>query len=131
MTFDTETISEAIHTGLRKGCDSTTSSAAWNCIFLMKDENWNKLVECIRQEFESVGELPKPIRPKDKEEKFWWDLSWAWGEVLGPILKRACTKRWQPYRDGHDAMTLFCIFELFPNNDWNGTASFLSYALKD
>ena len=35
MKFD-DSLAESLHVALRKGCDSSASSAAWNLIYLLK-----------------------------------------------------------------------------------------------
>ncbi len=96
--------SEALHVALRKGCDSSPSSAAWNCIYLLKDGLWGEYVDFVYESMKTFDTTKLPTLPE--------------------MLKRASLK-WKPYGKGHAAVTLYCIFELFEDEDWEGYSSFL------
>ncbi len=98
--------SEALHTALRKACDSTPSSIAWNLICVLEGDAWAKYCEFIEK---LVPELYKTL-------------------PLDEALKQA-SKKWDCYAYSgdtrHITIALHCTFELFEDSDWEGFASFL------
>lgn len=94
--------SEALHIALRKCCDSTAASLAWNIIYLLEPGYWEEYVDMVR------GTVLA-----DKSEDPLWKK-----------LKKASLK-WRPYGKGHAAVSLHCAFELFSYEDWHGYTEFL------
>jgi GTPase len=124
LEFDADTIGEGFATGFRKGVDSTTSAAVMHAINLVKRKDWKELVGHIKQELEQLGDVPVPV--KKEEDIRNWSVDYAWGKLLAPVFKRACLK-WKPYGKGSEAMVLSCLFEIIPDSDWDGVASFFAY----
>ena len=112
MKLNQENLGPALHTALRKACDSSPTSAAWNCINAIKATPWKSFLKHVVAGFEDF-ETPVPS-PKP------YHINPAWGEKL-----REVALGWEPYGQGHEAMTLFCIFECFSKGDWHGFASWL------
>lgn len=50
-----EQIGVGLHTGIRKGCDSKTSSEAWNSIARLPDEEWSQAIGFVIDGLEYMG----------------------------------------------------------------------------
>jgi hypothetical protein len=120
MKFD-DSLAESLHVALRKGCDSSASSAAWNLIYLLKPKQWNGFLKHVEKGFEAFSVTVTGETKKLTER--------ALDEALAKQLKKVVTK-WEPYGEGHEAVALHCVFDLFSENDWHGFASFLSYSIE-
>lgn len=112
MKLNQENLGPALHTALRKACDSNPTSAAWNCINMLKAKPWKLYLKHVIAGFEDF-ENPGPPAKEYEIRKEWVDKL------------REVSLSWEPYREGSEAMTLFCIFECFSKNDWHGFASWL------
>jgi hypothetical protein len=112
MKLKQELLGESLHTALRKACDSHPTSAAWNCINAMKATPWKQFLEHVVEQFKDFDTPPASTKP--------YHINPAWGEKL-----RKSALSWEPYGEGSEAMTLFCIFECFEKHDWQGFASWL------
>jgi hypothetical protein len=51
MKFNDPDLGVALHTALRKCCDSSPTSAAWNLLYELKGDQWTELLDTIRAEF--------------------------------------------------------------------------------
>lgn len=93
---------EALHVALRKACDSTPSSIAWNAIYLLEKKAWPNYLDHVKANV---------VNPKDIDD-------------LESQVKRASIK-WRPYGLGHGAVILHCAFEIFSDSDWGGYVSYM------
>lgn len=100
----------ALHTALRKCCDSSPTSAAWNLINVL-EEPWKDLLKVIREGFKGFKFDRKSTKSKNDQ--------------LAAHLKLVVTRQWEPWGKGYVAVALHCVFETFSANDWYGFASFL------
>lgn len=90
--------SEALHTALRKCCDSTPTSIAWNAIYLLPKGVWGKYVTHMEGSISGTKDLAEQV--KKASFKFY-----LYGSHGGNILR--------------------CAFEEFSKEDWEGYSSFL------
>lgn len=129
MYFETEDLGSVFSTAWRKGCDSLSSAAVMHLLSIQKDESYRKLVESIQKSLSSAVDGKNIIlKDKPKGAKYWTE-GIAWSKTLAPIFKKACTEDWQPYREGPEAMALFCVFGIIPDDDWEGVGTFFWYCL--
>jgi hypothetical protein len=119
--MDTEWISEALHTALRKCCDSHPTSALWNFIYILPEKIWSEYVDVVAKGFIED-------KPKNSEE-------------IAESVKKSSVKRFDPHggaredrptrrmendwKYAHGRMTFDCIFRCFDMSDWGGYASFI------
>ena len=108
-----------MHTALRNCCDGPASSLAWNLIELMPREVWLKYVELVLEAYKG-----NPGR------------GWAPGEGWVPAAKEArqvfkvfekdynSINKWSQIEYSHWARCLYCVLELFSDNDWKGFVSY-------
>jgi hypothetical protein len=104
-----EDLGAVLHTALRKCCDSSPTSAAWNLLYELKEDQWADLLDTIRAEFKSFAFVKGGKSHNDQ---------------LAVRLKQA-TFQWEPYGKGHICVALHCVFHCFSDNDWYGFAGFL------
>lgn len=120
MKFD-DSLAESLHVALRKGCDSSASSAAWNLIYLLKPKQWNGFLKHVEDGFATYS-----LTATGETKKLTERMTTA---ALSKQLK-AVVSKWKPYGEGHEAVALHCVFDLFSENDWYGFASFLHYSIE-
>lgn len=98
---------EALHTALRKACDSTPTTIAWNLINTLEDP-WNDYLAVLKDQLLNLY--------KDKDIELWQALKIA--SLMWDCYKYEGNTR-------HIAISLKCAFELFEYEDWEGFASYL------
>jgi len=100
LKIERDQLGECIHTALRKCCDSTPTTIAWNLIGLKAfDSVWKEYIDLAWEELKRCNSNN------------------AWGG-----LKRASEKI---AYGNYCRSSLRETFKLFSENDWNGMASFL------
>lgn len=92
-----EDIGSALHTALRKLCDSKPTSIVWNAIHLLDDELWESYVSCIEETIRGKDSTTETI--KSQTLRFWEDAPIS---ALRNIMK--------------------CGFDLFDDVDWSNYA---------
>ena len=105
MKVRKEELGEMLHTALRKFCDSTPTSVAWNLIALDAcSAAWDEYVEIV---------WPK-IRGTADKDLVWKQLKAAGGE-------------WPGVGDhgDHARAALRCTFRMFSDDDWKQMAGYL------
>lgn len=95
---------EALHTALRKLCDSTATTIAYNAIAVM-EESWHHYVEHVRNTLRKDDVLHEELRR----------VSLQWN----------CHQPSFMGKERHLANILACSFKLFSIADWQGFAGFL------
>lgn len=94
-------LAECLHTALRKCCDSTPASIAWNVIHLLSSETWESYLNTV---FMALSE-------KKSQE-----------EIVSAVKKSSLG--WSIIAD-YPGVALHCSFKLFDDDDWYGYSSFL------
>lgn len=113
----------ALHTALRKGCDSSPTSAAWNMINYMDPYMWGLYLELLLEELRKI-EKPSIGDLRDLTCDLWdpfgeIDKQWRDDNTLLPA---------EVHRNRKDRTLITvmgCIFDSFEENDWFGYACFL------
>jgi hypothetical protein len=113
MKFNDPDLGVALHTALRKCCDSSPTSTAWNLLYELKGDQWTELLDTIRAEFKPF-KFVKGGKSHDDQ--------------LAAQLKKAVLS-WEPWGKGHICVALHCVFRCFSDNDWYGFAGFLTEAI--
>lgn len=104
ITATREDLGECLHTALRKYCDSTPTSIAWNAIYLLKPETWAEYLDIVWKRLEN---------PAIQNENH-----------VATLLWRASVQDWSIMAD-NAGVILSCAFRLFKKADWQGYASLL------
>ena len=105
LPFQAEDMGALLHTALRKECSSKITSAAYNLVVVIPKDDWMAYLVPLHEamaskKIKSVGELVALARMVNRD-KF---------EYIANQF-RAC---------------LYCIFELFTDDDWAGMLSYVS-----
>lgn len=97
----------ALHTALRKCCDSTQTSIAYNLISEMVGQEWGEYVSFLGKK--GLG------KPKTDED------------LAARVKELSLSEDWWSYNDRTPwKKILWLTFKLFTDTDWSGYASFLS-----
>lgn len=106
----------ALHTALRKACDSKATSAAWNLIEIL-NEPWSIYLDLL------LKELKEAKRPSLSDlREFTLDLWHPFGEIDQIVRDdRGSAAR----KDRRLITALGCVFEMFDDVDWHGYGSYL------
>jgi hypothetical protein len=108
---DKDCWSEALHTALRKCCDSLPSSIAWNAIYLMDKNVWPEYVDHVCKVVSESGITPDDVKGLVKQ------------------IKNASLE-YNLYGKGHAAVIFHCAMKEFSDYDWQGYAEFLTWEPK-
>src|SRR3989337_1359689 len=101
-----EDLGNALHTALRKCCDSHPTTIAWNAIEAMPNSSWEIYLEGLLPLLEAA---PKPMTAPQI------------GEIVSRYSK---SDRWPWYKDRNRLMIiLYQSFTLFDEDDWIGYIS--------
>lgn len=99
--LDREYLAECLHVALRKACDSTPTSIAWNVIHLLSKETWGEYVELVFS----------ALRGKKSNE-----------DIVNAVKRSSLG--WHIMAD-YSGVALRCAFKLFDDDDWYGYSSLL------
>jgi hypothetical protein len=102
-----EDISVLLHTALRKTCDSTVTSAAWNLMFLLDQETTEAFYDAIWKRLAT-------IRPEAKILE------------VRRCVRLGITKDLE-YAGNHQRSLAWCVFKMFDEADWAGYCTYLVY----
>lgn len=94
----------SLHTALRKACDSTVTSLAWNYLNFA-DDAWSTYLKLVKPDWERVKTRTEALELLKESAE---DL---------PNLKTVTS----------ELMTLHLIFKLFDEKDWEGFATYLEW----
>ena len=101
MKIRKEDLGEALHTALRKLCDSTPTSIAWNLIAL----------DVCTAAWEEYLQIVWPKTRRVKKDDLWKQL-------------KVASENW-PGCGNHAKAALRCAFRLFSDDDWKQMAGYL------
>lgn len=104
LTVDRENLGEALHTALRKYCDSDPTSIAWNVIHLLKPKVWAEYLETVWKRLDGV---------KFTDEA-----------AITTAVREASIKDWRIVGD-YAGVSLQCAFKCFNASDWHAYAAML------
>jgi len=151
VLLDLESLGEALHVALRKGCDSAPTSAAHIAIGLMPPSLWGEYVKVVGDYFRAVGgkmteknawEYLKFASTKDCDRKFdpvtikgIYDPGMLYGidHANQTVLIRKLTAEEVAGKSVDEILRdrdrwrylLQSVFRCFDENDWKGYACFL------
>lgn len=111
MKIKSDCLGEALHTALRKGCDSTPTSIAYNAVYLLKSDIWKDYLKYLT-EYQCDAGIP------------------LWENVKNASLKYHMNRKLiEKYRT-HDQMPMLvilkCSFEMFSDGDWEGYTCYIN-----
>lgn len=66
LAVDRESLGEALHTALRKCCDSHPTSLVWNLVYIMDNDVWGEYLEHVFFELE--------VAKRQKGSVEWWKV---------------------------------------------------------
>lgn len=104
-------VGAALHTALRKVCDSTPTSLAWNLIYLC-DHAWSAYLRFV------ADRLVKGEKPFEAAKAAAVDLHDVYNRVDHPWLA-------EPH-GGNEQFALSCSLKLFSEVDWRCFVSYLA-----
>jgi len=106
-----DNVAEAMHTALRKCCDSAPTSLLWNLIHLSKSA-WSLYLDYIW--------VPLKVAEAMNQEPFWKSLKKV------SLRFREDAKTPNNKVNLHEIVCFDIIFEMFSDEDWQGFASYLT-----
>ena len=102
--LDKYDLAECLHVALRKGCDSTPTTIAWNVIHLLDGKTWEEYIDLV---FSAL----KGKKTEDDIVKAVKQSSLAWGVTAN-----------------YPGVALHSSFKLFDDDDWYGYCSILIHS---
>lgn len=99
-TTQRENLGEALHSALRKLCDSKPTSLAWNLIHVLPGEIWGSYLDHVHARLKDA--------PADRRA----------------LVLRKASLDWD-YSGTPAKATLHCTFEMFDEIDWTAYAGYL------
>ena len=98
-----------LHTALRKCCESSPTSAAWNIIHVLDQKTWRSFLAAM------VGSKTGA----DLKDRFE-----TWADKTAWTIEAALSKE-EKHEARSISVTFRCILHCFTDDDWNGFAGFL------
>ena len=121
LAVDRESLGEALHTALRKCCDSHPTSLVWNLVYIMDNDVWGEYLEHVFFELE--------VAKRQKGSVEWWKvLKLASLRFRKALEEKAYIQRSKD-RDKINWHSVNCLdisFRYFDDGDWKSYASFLA-----
>lgn len=127
VKIDREDLGANLHTALRKLCDSTPTSLAWNLFYCLPPEIWNAYLDCVFEGAEKATQstLGEAVKQSSIGFRDW--MSDPAGDSRFSRKETYTVKATKKTQDtaGSWAQTLTCTFKLFDADDWQAYIGFL------
>ena len=101
-------LSECLHAALRKFCDSSATTIAWNVINLMKEPDWNSYLDWVYLKMPSEAHNQADLAGALKT------ISLSWSDI-----------KQTSWVGNYQVRILQSSFKLFSSKDWMGYAALL------
>ena len=120
LTVGREELGEALHTALRKCCDSHPTSLLWNLLYLIDEGVWDLYLDCVWIGLQVEGGR------KDGDPCLWKALKEA-SLKFGGLRGYAGEHGERGRLDWNSVHCLDITFGMLDEQDWQGFSAFLSY----
>jgi hypothetical protein len=130
LIVDRECLGEALHTALRKCCDSSPTTLVWNLVHIMNDDIWSRYLDHVSLELE-VADRAQAAQDKGNPTPLeCWEALKSASLGFNKALENKLFggRGHHPDADKIDWPSVHCLclsFEFFDDNDWKGFAAFL------